>query len=112
MAFSFSLLSKDFLEIATLEDNMGTMSAQHIIIQLCKYFRSQLGAGLVAQRLSLHILLRRPRVHQFGSWVQTYAPFVKPCCGRRPIKSRGRGAWTLAQGQSSSAKKRRIGGRC
>ena len=24
------------------------------------------------------------RVHRFGSWVWTYAPLIKPCCGRRP----------------------------
>ena len=45
------------------------------------------GAGLVAQWLSAHVPLRRPRVHQFGSWVRTWA-------------------WMLAQGQSSSKKKR------
>ena len=31
-----------------------------------------IGAGLVAQRLGVHILLQRPRVCQFGSWVRTW----------------------------------------
>ena len=42
------------------------------------------GAGPAAQRLSLQFLLRQPRVCGFGSWVWTYAPLVKPCCGRHP----------------------------
>ena len=46
--------------------------------------RGGLGAGLVAQRLSLHVLLRQPGVHQFGSLVQTYILLGKPPCGRRP----------------------------
>ena len=25
-----------------------------------------------------------PRVHRFGSWVQTYAQLIKPCCGSIP----------------------------
>ena len=31
-----------------------------------------MGACLVAQRLSVHVLLQWPRVCQFGSWVQTW----------------------------------------
>ena len=42
--------------------------------------------------------------HRLGSWVQT--AWQTPCCGRCPTyKSRGRWAWMLAQGQSSSAKR-------
>ena len=37
-----SLLSKGCIEIKT-EDNMGTISAQHIIIRLSKYFKNKLG---------------------------------------------------------------------
>lgn len=37
-----SLLSKGCIEIKT-EDNMGTASAQHIIIWLSKYFKNKLG---------------------------------------------------------------------
>ena len=29
-------------------------------------------AGLVVQRLSVHVLLQRPGVHRFGSWVWTW----------------------------------------
>ena len=42
------------------------------------------GAGLVAQRLSAHILLCRPGIRRFGFWVWTFAPLVKSCCGRCP----------------------------
>ena len=42
------------------------------------------GAGLMAQRLSLHVPLWWPKVRQFQSQVQTHAPLVKPYCGRRP----------------------------
>ena len=61
------------------------------------------GASPVAEQLSSHVLLWWPGVHQFGSQVQTYPSLVKPCCGRCPTY-RGRWAWMLAQGQSSSAK--------
>ena len=43
--------------------------------------RHKCGASLVAQQLSSHIPLHRPRVHQFGSQVRTYTPLVKPCHG-------------------------------
>ena len=42
-------------------------------------------AGPVAQWLSSLAPLRWPRVCQLGSWVQTYAFLIKPCCGRRPM---------------------------
>ena len=48
----------------------------------------------------------------WGSLVQIpgadMALLGKPCCGRRPTykKSTGRWAWMLAQGQSSSTKRR------
>ena len=61
------------------------------------------GAGLVAQRLSLHVLLWWSRVRWFGSRVWTYTSLVKPCCGRCPTY---RWARMLAQGQSSSKKKK------
>lgn len=41
VAFS-SLLSKGFMKITNLKDNIGTISAQHIIIQLYKDFKSNL----------------------------------------------------------------------
>ena len=43
-----------------------------------------LGPSPAAQRLSLHIPLRRPRVRQFGFWVGTYALLVKTGPGRDP----------------------------
>src|SRR3712207_8734908 len=33
---------------------------------------------------SWSIPLQQPGVHRLGFWVWTYAPLVKPCCGRRP----------------------------
>ena len=42
------------------------------------------GAGQVAQWLGSHALLWQPGVCGFRSQVWTYAPLVKPCCGRRP----------------------------
>ena len=61
----------------------------------------------MAQWLSSHNLLWRPRVHWFQSSVWTYAPLVKPMLWQAShIESRGRWACTLAQGQSSSTKRR------
>ena len=34
--------------------------------------KTMIGAGLVAQWLSAHVLLQWPRVHWFGSWVWTW----------------------------------------
>ena len=42
------------------------------------------GAGPMAKWLSSHAPLQWPRVHGFGSWAQTYTPFIKPCCGGIP----------------------------
>ena len=42
------------------------------------------GAVLVAQRLSLRAPLQQPRVNEFRSQAQTYAPLIKPCCGGVP----------------------------
>ena len=53
------------------------------------------GASPVAQQLSTHIPLWWPGVHRFRSPVQTYAPLVKPCCGRHPtykVEEGGHGA--------------------
>src|SRR3712207_5611432 len=38
----------------------------------CFHYKNFLGVGLVAQRLSVHIQLRRPRVRWFRSQVQTW----------------------------------------
>ena len=57
------------------------------------------GAGSVAEQLSLHIPLWWPRVHRFGSRVQTYALLIKPCCGGRPtygVEGDGHGCWLSA----------------
>ena len=67
----------------------------------------------MVQQLSTHILLRRPGVRQFGSWAQTYAPLVKPCCGRLAtckVEEDGHGCWLRAS--LPQQKKRRIGVRC
>ena len=64
------------------------------------------GTGPVLQWLSLHVLLWRPGVHQFASWVQTWHCLASHAVVGVPhIKSRGRWAWMLAHGQSSSAKR-------
>ena len=50
---------------------------------------------------------------QVPSWAQTYTLLNKPCCGSTPqTKNRGRLAQMLAQAQSSSSKKRKIGNSC
>ena len=36
------------------------------------------------QSLASRAPLQRPGVCQFGSWAQSYAPFIKPCCGGAP----------------------------
>ena len=59
-------------------------------------------AGLVVQRLSMHILLRQPRVHWFRSRVGPWHRLAKS----HAVVGGGRWAWMLAQGQSSSAKRR------
>ena len=69
------------------------------------------GAGPVALAVKLARSPWAARVCRFGSWGWTYTLLVKPCCGRHPTY-RGRWAWMLAQGQYSSARKRRNGRRC
>ena len=63
------------------------------------------GASPVVQRLSVHILFRRPRVHQFRSQVWTWLLLARHAVVGVPHISRGRWAQMLAQGQSSSAKR-------
>ena len=76
-----------------------------------KIYRSR--AGPVVQQLSLHILLQWPRVHWFGSWVQTDAPLGKPYCGRRPTYKKKRKMGTdVTSGPVFLSKKRRIGSGC
>ena len=54
-----------------------------------------------------------PIVRRFRSQAQTYTLLIKPCYGSVPhTKNRGRLAQMLAQRQSSSSKKRKIGSRC
>lgn len=68
---------KGFLLILILLGLMG----------VSKVFLSKImiiGAGLVAQQLSLHLPLHQPGLRQFGSLVGTYALLIKPCCGRCP----------------------------
>ena len=42
------------------------------------------GAGPVVWWLSSHALLQWPRVRWFRSWMWTYTPLIKPCCGGIP----------------------------
>ena len=69
---TFGDLGKDYL--VGLWTTVGQMQAKIPFI----------GASLVVRQLSLHVLLWRPVVCQFGSQVRTYAPLIKPCCGRYP----------------------------
>ena len=63
-------------------------------------------AGPVAQWLSSHVLLGQPRVCPFGSPAQTWHCLASHAVVGVPhIKSRGRWAPMIAQGQSSSAKR-------
>ena len=56
----------------------------------------------------MHTPLWRPGVRRFGSQARTHTPLVQLCCGSVPhTKNRGRWAQVLAQGQSSSSKKKR-----
>ena len=57
------------------------------LLKLTIYFLlkiSKTGAGLVAQRLSLQVLIRGPGVRWFRSWVQTWHHLASHACGRRP----------------------------
>ena len=50
---------------------------------------STIRARPAAQQLSSYVLLWQPGVHWLRSQVRTYAPLVKPCCGRHSrIKQR------------------------
>ena len=40
----------------------------------------------MAEWLSLRTLLPWPGVCQFGSWAQTYALLIEPCCGGIPYR--------------------------
>ena len=55
-----------------------------ILNELRNKIKECLGVSLVEQRLSSHILLWQPAVHQFGSQMQTYTPLGKPYSGRCP----------------------------
>ena len=69
------------------------------------------GPARWAQRLSSQVLLRWPEVCGFRSWIWSYRSLIKPCCGSIPhIKSRGRRARMLVQGQFSSAKRGGLAG--
>src|SRR3712207_7458220 len=63
------------------------------------------GASLMAQWLSSRVLLWRPGVRWFGSWVQTWHHLASHAMAGVPHISIGRWAQLLAQGQSSSAKR-------
>ena len=66
----------------------GTWAPLSCGFLLCKWVelpdKTQLGAGSMAKWLSLCAPIQQPRVHQFGSWAQTYTPLIKPCCGSVP----------------------------
>ena len=68
-----------------------------------------LGTGPVAQQLSSHIpLLGGPEFAGLDARMDM-APLGTPCCGRRPTYKVEEDGRMLAQGQASSAKKRRTG---
>ena len=73
---------------------LGRRTQQGLLTEKLVLFPTQLSlffsindvtrASPVAQQLSLHILLLRPRLCQFRSQLWTYTPLVLPCCGRHP----------------------------
>ena len=74
--------------------------------------RASLGAALVAQWLSVHIVLRRRRVRQFGSRMQTWLHLAgHVAVGIPRIKQRKMGTG-VSSGPVFLSKKKRIGGRC
>ena len=71
-----------------------------------------IGAVLVAQWLSLHILLQQPGVCRFGSQVQTWHRLASHAViGVPHIKQRKMGM-DVSSGPVFLSKKTRIGGRC
>ena len=82
---------------------------QRLSISSCTFLKILCMGQPVEQWLNLHVPLRWPGVPRVGSQVWTYAPLVKPCCGRRPTyKVEEDKAQMLVQGQSSSAKRGRL----
>ena len=69
-------------------------------------------ASPVAQWLSSRTPLQQPRIRGFGSWLLTQTPSSSHAVAASHIQNRGRLAQMLAQGQSSSSKKRKIGTEC
>ena len=66
----------------------------------------------MVQRLSAHVLLRRPEVHRFGSQVQTWNRLASHAVVGVPhIKWRKMGM-DVSSGPAFLSKKRRIGSRC
>ena len=55
-------------------------------------FRTCMGAGPVAERLSSCAHLWQPGVCWFGSWAWTYTLPIRPCCGSIPHR-RTRMTW-------------------
>ena len=62
----------------------------------------------VAWWLSSYALLWQPRVCEFRSGAWACTSLIKLCCGSIHIQNRGRLPQMLAQGQTSSRKKRRL----
>ena len=54
------------------------LSLKHSKMPKLIYNKKVIGVGHTAEWLSLCTPLREPRVHQFGSWAQTYIPLIKP----------------------------------
>ena len=71
--------------------------------------KTGIGAGLVAQRVSVHVPLRQPGVHQFRSWVWTGHPLASHAVVGVPhIKQRKMGM-DVSSGPGFLSKKRRTG---
>ena len=90
---------------------------------VCVHAKSNLktltGTGPVAKWLSLHVCFSSSGVRQFGSWVWTWHPSVRPCWGSVPhgstrrtynwnIQLCTRGLW----GEEEEGKNKKTGNRC
>ena len=74
--------------------------------------RKGLGAGLVAQWLSLHLPLWRPRVCQFGSPVKPMHCLASHAVAGIPQIKQRKVGMDVSSGPVFLSRKRRIGGRC
>ena len=74
-------------------------------------FKKSLGAGPVAQGLSSHVLLQRPGLGWFGSWVRTWHRLASHAVVGVPHMKWRKMGTDVSSGPVFLSKKRRIGSR-